>query len=106
MCMYNLAGALHKQRKYDEAEIMHRRALEGREKVLGLGHRYTLLSLIMAGTVLYDNRKYDEAEVMYRRAVTEAARALGPDHPLTLIHFRHLSMFLFARTTLALEDSS
>ncbi|KAG0640915.1 hypothetical protein HOY80DRAFT_919615 [Tuber brumale] len=57
VCIYNLAGVLHKQREYDiisygEVEVMHRRALTGREKTLGLGHRLTPCSLNKLGPSL------------------------------------------------------
>jgi hypothetical protein len=38
----NLALILQYQGKYEEAEDMNRRALEGREKVLGVDHPDTL----------------------------------------------------------------
>jgi len=41
----NVALALNYQGNYDEAEGMHRRALEGRENVLGKEHPDTLSSI-------------------------------------------------------------
>ena len=38
----NLASVLDSQGKYEEAEVMHRRALKGSEKVLGPEHPLTL----------------------------------------------------------------
>jgi Flp pilus assembly protein TadD len=43
--MNNLAGVLSDQGRYEEAERMHRQALELREKVLGLEHPETLTSV-------------------------------------------------------------
>jgi hypothetical protein len=40
------------QGKYDEAEAMQQRALEGREKALGREHPHTLTSVSQLGTVL------------------------------------------------------
>jgi tetratricopeptide (TPR) repeat protein len=58
-----------RQGTYEEAESMHRRALEGYEKVLGVEHPDTLTSVSQLGTVLERQGKYEEAESMYRRAL-------------------------------------
>ncbi|KAI9869697.1 MAG: hypothetical protein M1823_008984, partial [Watsoniomyces obsoletus] len=50
--MNNLALVLDRQGKYEEAEAMHRRALEAREKVLGREHPDTLTSVSQLGSVL------------------------------------------------------
>jgi hypothetical protein len=41
----NLAGVLHYQGKYEEAEKLNRRALEGREEELGVCYLDTLTSV-------------------------------------------------------------
>jgi hypothetical protein len=41
---------------------MHQRALEGREKVLGVEHPHTLTSVGNLGSVLESQGKYNEAE--------------------------------------------
>jgi hypothetical protein len=48
---------------------MNRRALEGREKVLGAEHPHTLASVANLATVLRGQGKYEEAEEMNRRAL-------------------------------------
>jgi hypothetical protein len=45
----NLGTVLERQGKYEEAEAMHRRALEGYEEVLGLEHVDTLTSVNSLG---------------------------------------------------------
>lgn len=50
--MDNMALALNYQGNYDEAERMHRQALEGREKVLGKKHLDTLSSMDNMALVL------------------------------------------------------
>jgi hypothetical protein len=42
--VHNLAEVLRSQGKYDEAEKMHRQALEGYEKALSKEHPHTLVS--------------------------------------------------------------
>jgi Tfp pilus assembly protein PilF len=63
-----LGLVLASQRKYEEAEAMYRRALDGSEKVLGAEHPDTLTSLNNLGYVLERQGKYEEAEAMHRRA--------------------------------------
>ena len=63
---------------------MDRRALDGREKVLGNEHPDTLTSINNLASVLQDQGKYDEAEQMNRRALDGREKALGKEHPSTL----------------------
>ena len=60
---------LQYQGKYEEAEQMNRRALEGYEKVLGREHPDTLTSVNNLASVLRYQGKYEEAEQMNRRAL-------------------------------------
>ena len=57
---------LDRQGKSEEAEAIHRRALEAREKVLGREHPYTLISVNNLGLVLGRQGKYEEAEAIHR----------------------------------------
>lgn len=57
-----LGSVLSRQGKYEEAEAMHRRALEGLEKVLGRQHPHTLISVDNLGSLLGRQGKYKEAE--------------------------------------------
>ena len=43
--MNNLGLVLSRQGRYDEAEQMHRQTLKSKEKVLGLEHSDTLMSM-------------------------------------------------------------
>jgi Tfp pilus assembly protein PilF len=65
----NFGLMLRSMGKYEEAEAMHRRALEGREKVLGPEHPYTLTSVGNLGSVLRSLGKHEEAEAMHQRAL-------------------------------------
>jgi Tetratricopeptide repeat len=53
---------LESQGKYVEAEAMHRRALAGREEVLGNEHLDTLNSVSHLIFVLIQQGKYEEAK--------------------------------------------
>jgi Tetratricopeptide repeat len=57
------------QGKYEEAEQMGRRALEGHEKVLTSEHLDTLRNVSILTAVLGAQRKYEEGEQMGRRAL-------------------------------------
>ena len=57
---------------------MHRRDLEGSEKVLGPEHPSTLTSISNLGSVLSSQGKYEEAEAMHRRALEGDEKVLGP----------------------------
>ncbi|KAI4221404.1 MAG: hypothetical protein L6R40_008636 [Gallowayella cf. fulva] len=80
----NAAWYAAEQGRYDEAEQMDRRALDGREKVLGKEHPDTLTSVSNLALVLRDQGKYDEAEQMNRRALDGSEKVLGKEHPDTL----------------------
>jgi tetratricopeptide (TPR) repeat protein len=79
-----LALVLQSQGKYDEAEQLNRRALEGREKELGIHHPDTLASVSNLASVLQSQGKYDEAEKLNRRALEGKEKELGVHHPDTL----------------------
>ncbi|CAN9474118.1 unnamed protein product [Alternaria alternata] len=89
-----LGSVLESQGKYDEAEAMHRRALEGYEKALGVEHPDTLTSVSQLGSVLESQGKYDEAEAMHRRALEGREKVLGLEHPDTLTSVSNLGWVL------------
>jgi tetratricopeptide (TPR) repeat protein len=77
--------------KYDEAEKLNRRALEGYEKELGAQHPGTLMSVSNLASVLQDQGKYDEAERLNRRALEGREKELGAQHPHTLTSVDNLA---------------
>jgi hypothetical protein len=58
--MGNLAFVLYHQGKYEAAEEVRRRALDGREKTLGKGHPDTLMSMDNLALALENQSKYEE----------------------------------------------
>ncbi|KAI9781829.1 MAG: hypothetical protein M1816_002179, partial [Peltula sp. TS41687] len=90
----NLAGVLQHQGKYEAAEEMNRRALEGYEKALGKEHPHTLTSVSNLAGVLQDQGKYEAAEEMNRRALEGREKALGKEHPHTLNSVSNLARVL------------
>lgn len=56
--MNNLVLVLQYQGKYEAAEEMNRRALEGREKVLGKEHPSSLTSVYCVALLFYEQQQY------------------------------------------------
>src|SRR5436190_1450586 len=65
----NLVVMLQDQSKYEEAEQMHRQALQGYEKALGKEHPDTLRSINNLAVMLQYQGKYEEAEQMNPQAL-------------------------------------
>ena len=93
-CKSDLGNLLTSQGKYEEAEILQRQALEGRQQTLGPDHPDTLISLGNLAGCLNDQGKYEEAEALHRQALEVEQQALGSDHPSTLTSLGNLALFL------------
>ena len=89
-----LASLLEDQGMYEQAQLMHQRALEGAEKALGLDAYSTLKCLDNLALVLLKQGKYEQAEQMNRRALKTKEKVLGPDHPDTLTSVNNLAQML------------
>jgi tetratricopeptide (TPR) repeat protein len=85
---------LRNQGKYNKAEQMNRRILEGRKKALGKEHPDTLISVNNLASVLQDQGKYDDAEAMYRQILEGRKKALGNEHEDTLTTVNNLALVL------------
>ena len=90
----NTAWYLYLRGEYAAAEEISRDALDGREKVLGPEHPYTLTSVSNLGSVLESQGKYQEAEAMHRRDLDGSEKVLGPEHPDTLTSVNNLGLVL------------
>ncbi|KAL5326329.1 hypothetical protein ACEPPN_007467 [Leptodophora sp. 'Broadleaf-Isolate-01'] len=95
--MNNLAVALGRQGKHDEAEAIHQQELGLIERVLGPEHPETLTSVGNLAVVLDRQGKYDAAEKMYRRALEQYSTVLGPEHPGRLTSMSNLAVVLDSR---------
>ncbi|OQE34388.1 hypothetical protein PENCOP_c018G06557 [Penicillium coprophilum] len=93
----NCGWFLDLQGVYKEAEVMHRRALGAREKVLGSEHPDMITSVSNLGLVLSSQGKYDEAEAMHRRDLEGSEKVLGREHPDTLTSIDNLGDVLFSQ---------
>ncbi|KAJ5963042.1 hypothetical protein N7501_007983 [Penicillium viridicatum] len=90
----NCGWFLDLQGSYEEAESMHRRALEARENVLGREHPDTLTSINNLGHVRSNQGKYEGAEAIHRRALEAREKVLGREHPDTLTSVSNLGRVL------------
>ena len=92
--LYYIGKSLSKQGHYKEAESIHRRCLELRERVLGRDHEDTLRSINELAYVLRKQGKYVDAEVLLRRCLKLRERVLGEEHKDTLISIYMLAYVL------------
>ncbi|KAF3390061.1 hypothetical protein DPV78_011783 [Talaromyces pinophilus] len=91
---YRCGWYLYLRGQYEEAEAMYRRALAGREQVLGVEHLNTVTSIDSLGLVLEKQGKYEEAEAMHRRALAVKEDTLGAEYPPTLASVNNLGCAL------------
>ncbi|TKA68778.1 hypothetical protein B0A55_09572 [Friedmanniomyces simplex] len=86
-----LALVLQYQGKYEAAEEINRRALEGSEKVLGKEHPDTLTSVSNLASVLQDQGKDETAEAIHRRTLAGYEKVPEKEHPERLISVHYLA---------------
>jgi tetratricopeptide (TPR) repeat protein len=80
--------------RFNEAESHLAEVIETREKVLGVEHPDTLISVSNLALVLQYQGKYEAAEEMNRRALEGREKVLGVEHPDTLTSVDNLALVL------------
>ncbi|MES2466424.1 MAG: serine/threonine-protein kinase [Verrucomicrobiota bacterium] len=91
-------GTVHEDLgNFAQAEVMHRRAAELREELLGNGHPDLAESLTHVGHALFSQRKYEEAEILYRKLLILRKNLRGPDHPTLAGALGNMSAVLHVR---------
>lgn len=91
IALNNVARVLSHQRKFAEAEELHREALDKGELVLGRLHPDVFITRgELAGTVR-DQGRLNEAEQMYNALLKDRLNLLGDRHPDTLITLSNLA---------------
>jgi len=76
------------------AEILHRQALEGSERTLGLTHPSTLIIRSNLATVLYQKHDLKGAQSMYRMVLDTCRNTLDPGDPLRTSALNNLANLL------------
>ncbi|KAK3373972.1 hypothetical protein B0T24DRAFT_283145 [Lasiosphaeria ovina] len=89
--LFKVAESFHILRKYEEAEQMHRQALQLFEKVFGKEHPLTLHSMNNLANTLNSQGKYEEAKQIHRQALQLFEKVLGKEHPSTLDSMNNLA---------------
>jgi len=97
MLSHELGTFLKENACYLDAKQLLRRALEGREQVLGSEHPDTLSSVNNLALTLRIKGEYGEAELLYRRALDNRERVLGEKHPDTLQSVSNLAVLLLMK---------
>ncbi|KAM3551335.1 hypothetical protein MY1884_007773 [Beauveria asiatica] len=92
---HELGTALYWQKKYGDAEVQLRLAVEGRRRTLGEEHQDALSSVYWLGRALYSQKKYDKAEKQFRQAAQGRKRVLDEDHKDTLSSISWLGQALY-----------
>jgi tetratricopeptide (TPR) repeat protein len=87
---HNVGSHFVEQIMYDEALEWYRRAVAGREKVLGGEHPDTLYSISIIAAILHSQGKYDEAIEWHGRTLVGRQKVLGHDDPDTQRSIRNL----------------
>ena len=90
----NLGVLLVRRGTYEEAESLHRRALEIVLRRLGENHPLTAASMQNLAHVLQRRGKLQEAETYHRRALAAKRLALGDTHPSVTISMNNLANLL------------
>ena len=83
ICIVNYAETLREQKKYEDAETWHQKAVEGFEIQYGMHHRQTALAQHSFGITLEVQNKWLEALAMYHNALKTRMMVLGKDHAET-----------------------
>ena len=103
--MIGEAQRLQGQGKLAEAEPLFRRALEGRERLLGAQHLDTLICVGRLASLLHAQGELAEAEALYRRTLEGCEQQLGKEHPDTLESAKHMAALLEAQGKLKLTEA-
>jgi tetratricopeptide (TPR) repeat protein len=77
--------------RFDEASGHLLEVMETREKVLGIDHPDTLMSVSNLAGVLDRQGKYEESEELNQRVLAVSEKVLGVDHPHTLTSVSNLA---------------
>ena len=89
--LLDLAGLYSRQKDYDRAEPLLRRAMEIAERTAGQEDPRVAIIRNNLGALLFARRQYAEAEAEYRSALSIVVRAHGPFHQASAIALNNLA---------------
>ncbi|KAH8689074.1 hypothetical protein BGW36DRAFT_466637 [Talaromyces proteolyticus] len=90
----NIGEKLMLEKKYEVAEQVDRQEIGLNMRVLGPGHRFTVLSTGNLANVLRIQRKFKDAEESYQRTLKLSEEVFGLDHAYTLQIMNNLGLVL------------
>ncbi|KAF2177147.1 hypothetical protein K469DRAFT_604379, partial [Zopfia rhizophila CBS 207.26] len=77
--------------KYEEAEEMSWRALEGYVNALGKEQPYMLTSVYKLAFLFHQQEQFEAASALHERASSKYERGLDLEHPTPIVCSRHYS---------------
>ena len=92
LLLNNTGYYLYERARYSEAEPLLVRALQIRERLLGLLHPDTATSFHNLALLYHNQGKYAQAEPLYVRALAIREQQLGADHPDTAQSLNNLAL--------------
>ncbi|KAF1937469.1 hypothetical protein EJ02DRAFT_505995 [Clathrospora elynae] len=87
-------GEVFGEENAETLQLMNRKTLARKERVLGPEHPDTLTSMSNLAGVLDSQSKYEEAELMNRQTLARKEMVLGLEHPSTLTNMNNLARVL------------
>ncbi|MGH9629847.1 MAG: tetratricopeptide repeat protein [Bryobacteraceae bacterium] len=90
--IHNQAENLRLLKRWDQSEVLQKRALDLRERLLGPTSPEVASSLNSLGSLYQDQNRVEEAEPLYRRALEIRMRHLGPRHPDVALTLTNLAV--------------
>ena len=90
----NLAELYRVQGNYAQAELLYKRSLAIREKILGLRHPDVAQSLNSLAELYGTQGNHAEAEPLHKRSLAILEKALGPEHPNVALSLENYALLL------------
>jgi hypothetical protein len=95
---------LRNQGKWNEAEVLEREVLATRQKILGLEHPDTIMTLHNFACALHAKGQTEEALQLSLQATQLAEKVIGLNHPHTIVYLERLESF--CEITGRIQDAS
>ena len=104
--LHNMAGLLHAQERFEEAETPARAALECRMSLVGECHPDVAGDRAVLGAVLLGQRRFVEAEVEFERSLRSFRQTYGADHYEVAANLENLAVVYANTKRLASAEST